>query len=545
MIKISSLLFALFWVSVCFAQTSNSVRSIFQEKCVSCHNSNLSQGGLNLDGSTEELISRLLNISPSNSVAAQRGHKLLAGGYPERSYLLRLINSNGWENYYQYNLKVGENPGNHQNLVNMEKHELELIRQWVLFNCPNTGNVISEQTLYNYYNANGLPKITPPAPPDSSQGFQIKLGPVFLTPGEEVEYYKKHALEIPEAIEVKKIDCKINDYSHHYLLFKFQPGTESDFEDGLRRVTLNSVFPEETEYLVTFTRTDSFNLPQNTAYRWGANTVLDLNYHLINYNNDSIFAAESFVNIYTQPFGTAPLEMFSRIVVPQNNPLAQSLFLPYSPDTVTFQEEDYTSFVDTINIWMLTSHTHARGVDFDIFKRKANGQKGDKIYEGFYNETYQFNQNYYSWSHPPIRYFDPMLPIKSQEGVIFEGRYCNFGPDAIIPFTRFGLTKNDEMFIYFVQYTRGGYLWNTTGADELNSIENRINIYPNPATNLLTVEGITSTDGIEIFNLNGQKLSSVAPSKLNRQVVEIDIEKLPAGVYILSVSGRKFKFTKI
>ena len=526
------------------AQTVNSIRTIFQNKCVSCHNPTNLSGNLDLSGNNQALSSALVGVTANNPVAGAAGKKYLLPGYPERSYLLRLCNTGGWETYPEYDLAAGENPSDHGSLVSLEKEELELIRQWVLFNCPTSGNVVSEQLLYDYYHVNGLPRISRPAPPAPGEGFQFKMGPFFLEPGGEIEYYLKHDLEVNEALEIKKVDCKINDYSHHFILFKFDPGQENSMPNGLREVNVTNVFPDQTTYLVTFTRSDSLNLPEGTAYRWPTNTVLDLNYHIINYSQDSIFAAEAYANIYTQPVGTAVREMYSRIVVPSNNQAARFLIVPYGPDTVTFAEPDYSNTNDTINIWMLTSHTHARGTDFDIYKRNANGTKGEQLYEGFYNETYEFYEGYYDWSHPPIRYFDPMVPLKAQEGIIFEGKFCNYGAFGISPFVNFGLTTQDEMFIYFVQYTKGGYLWNNVGLDE--QLAEKGSLYPNPCSKILQADyELENLEGsIVCYDIMGRNY--LLPSeKVNKANTRLDISTLPKGLYFVKdLEGINHKFIK-
>lgn len=533
----------LFTLSVS-AQTLNSIRTIFQNKCVSCHNPGNLSGNLDLSGDNQSLINALVGVTANNAVAGANNKKYLLPGYPERSYLLRLCNTGGWETYPEYNLSAGENPGDHGNLVSLEKEELELIRQWVLYNCPSNGTVVNEQLLYNYYHVNGLPRITRPEAPAPGESFQIKMGPVFLEPGGEIEYYLKHDLEVDEAMEIKKVDCKINDFSHHFLLFKFDPGQENSMPNGLREVDVTNVFPDQTTYLVTFTRSDSLNLPEGTAYRWPTNTVLDLNYHIINYSQDSIFAAEAYTNIYTQPVGTAVREMYSRIVVPSNNQAARFLIIPYGPDTLTFAEPDYTSYVDTVNIWMLTSHTHSRGTDFDIYKRTANGTKGEQLYEGFYNETYEFYEGYYDWSHPPIRYFDPMVPIKSQEGIIFEGKFCNYGSFGISPLVNFGLTSEDEMFIYFVQYTRGGYLWSNVGMDQPK--ENQLVLYPNPSSKILRAnyELENNNGDVNCVDLLGRNYA-LKPLTLKTTETTLDISSLPKGFYFVKdLKGNSQKFIK-
>ena len=155
------------------------------------------------------------------------------------------------------------------------------------------------------------------------------------------------------------------------------------------------------------------------------NIELDLNYHCRNYNSDSILLAEAYVNVYTQPSGTA--EKIMHATLNTFNPI--SLFLPANQIS-NFEGYDLnelgSQFYDELNptqaeplyIYMLTSHTHQLGVDYDMFKRELNGDEGAQVFEGFYNYDYTFNQGYYDWEHPPVRFFDPPLEILPGEGII-------------------------------------------------------------------------------------------------------------------------------
>lgn len=65
----------------------------------------------------------------------------------------------------------------------------------------------------------------------------------------------------------------------------------------------------------------------------------------------------------------------------------------------------------------------------------------------------------------------------------------------------------------------------------------KINIYPNPAQNLVTIEGAEPSQ-IELYNLSGQKLDAYKNS------TTIDVSGLPAGVYLLKVTTSDGNFVK-
>jgi hypothetical protein len=105
-------------------------------------------------------------------------------------------------------------------------------------------------------------------------------------------------------------------------------------------------------------------------------------------------------------------------------------------------------------VWLLASHTHKLGIDYDIYLRNSEGTFGQQVYEGFYDPSYSFNQGYYDNKHPPVRKFDPLLSVNPQHGLIQQATFRNPGPNWVY----FGATTEDEMMLYYVLYTLGGPL---------------------------------------------------------------------------------------
>ncbi|NNE31737.1 MAG: T9SS type A sorting domain-containing protein, partial [Winogradskyella sp.] len=72
----------------------------------------------------------------------------------------------------------------------------------------------------------------------------------------------------------------------------------------------------------------------------------------------------------------------------------------------------------------------------------------------------------------------------------------------------------------------------------------RLQLYPNPVSNVLTVHGNTSIiENIIIYALTGQKILQI-----NKHFNEIDVSKLEAGVYFIKLVAanrqRHIKFIK-
>lgn len=74
-------------------------------------------------------------------------------------------------------------------------------------------------------------------------------------------------------------------------------------------------------------------------------------------------------------------------------------------------------------------------------------------------------------------------------------------------------------------------------ANEDNSIESKLKLYPNPAQNSITLEVIPGLqlDSVEIFDLNGKLIQSLDLSNTTDQLLELNISSINSGVYFLKV----------
>ena len=179
-----------------------------------------------------------------------------------------------------------------KSLTDVEK---ELIRQWILFGAPKQGEVIKETLLKEYYEGGkgraSFPDGAPPAP-DPSEGFQIKMGPFFIDPSGEDEYYTKYQLDNTSEIEVKRVDVKMATSSHHFIIYDYEDG--SQVPDGFRR---DQDHTQDVSFVATLQESQDIVLPKNTAFKWGKNHVLDLNSHTINYLADNIYQNEVYTEL--------------------------------------------------------------------------------------------------------------------------------------------------------------------------------------------------------------------------------------------------------
>ncbi|MCB0546840.1 MAG: T9SS type A sorting domain-containing protein [Phaeodactylibacter sp.] len=534
----TSLIAFLFLAPTLTAQSTSTtlrVYRIFQEKCVQCHDHDSPEAGLDLqeEGTTEsarafKVRNNLFNITPANPASAAKGHKYLYPGRVDRSLLFRKVNQ-GLEP--TLGLDAGENqpmpPYGQPQLTDVEK---ELIRQWILFAAPLNGTVVDEERLETYYSGSAqmaFPDGPPPAPA-AGEGFQIKMGPFYVEPGDEIEYFQKYELDLPADVEVNRVDVQIGTYSHHFILYDFNPGGDNSIAPGLR---LNSNHSDIGLVAAVQESTD-LKLPQGTAFRWDKQLVLDLNSHYINYSSTNVYQAETYVNIYTQPSGTAAQEMKTELIANGNIPI------PNNGSTVTHTQH-LTFNLGEVFVWGLMGHTHKYGTGYKIYRRNPGGQFGELIYDAACAQGVPgCISPFFDYQHIPMRYFLPLEPItfNALYGLIHQASWVNDGPAPV----GWGPTSDDEMMVMIVMYTEDttGVV---TGIREVEPIANDVRAYPNPAQDEITfsLPAAAGEVRLQLHDATGKVVMQRAG--LSAPDFTVRREGLPAGLYFYHLKGEDGK----
>lgn len=473
--------------------TWNNVYTVLQAKCSSCHNSAVASGGLNLSGTAAEVYDQLVEVTPDNAAAAAKGQKRIDKGYPYRSFLMRKIGQGMIDP--QDDGLLTEEEGAYMpaypatdDLTNAER---ELIRQWIYAGAPETGSPVNESVINEYYALGGVTAPDRPEAPDPSEGFQIHLGPIFLPAAEEKEYSIKYALNLPSNIEVKAIDTRMSQESHHFILYEWNGNASNNAEDGLREITLfsNNPFLEDNKLVSVWQYSERQQLPAGTAFKWSDNAVLDLNFHVANYSGTQILPAHVYINVYTQPNGTALKEMRSELMFYQG-PTGFGFFTIPS-NTTNYVLEEPINNAQQWNIWTVSPHTHSRGVDFDLFYLNSdNTTPGEQIFEGTENGVYD-------WAHPPIQRYEPFIDLPANAGLFQRATFTNLSSSPVT----FGLTTENEMMITILQYTEGDPI----PFVGIPLVENQY-CYEQPALNFVPAGGIASGNGV----VDGQFIPALA-----------------------------------
>jgi hypothetical protein len=327
----------------------------------------------------------------------------------------------------------------------------------------------------------------------------------------------------------------MGEYSHHFLLYKFEtPPSADDRPYGMRE---GQDFAD-----VDLVNANQFSgildLPLGTAYGWEDGTILDLNSHYVNYSSTNTTANEVYVNVWTQPKGTAIQTMYSSL----NNNLA--LFIPNDNTQHDFSWPEFDSGSDEVRyIWGLSCHTHKYGVDYDIYKRNSDWSQGTHVFDGSCGDTDGApgcGSEIYDYQHPPVRYFDDYLEINMDEGLIHEASYVNDGPNTVF----FGFTTDDEMMLmiyYYLEDTTGLGSVVATGIEDSPSFIEQLIAYPNPVNDKVTFQfnnypSLGEVD-LEILDGFGRVVRSEASIALFETNSNFTIPRgdLPAGLYFYRI----------
>ncbi len=507
-IKITNILFVLL-ASFSYAQsTYTSVYNIFQVNCSSCHSGVSPAGGLNFAASPASVYTSIVNANPTNTAALAKGDKRIERGNPHRSFLLRkcqnhLDPDNG--------ISATEGAAMPPSGPGLSNKDVELIRQWILNGAPQTGTVVNMNVINRYYSGYGI-DVTPathPLPTESGS-FQVHLGKIFADTSSEMEYFLKYDLKLPDTVEVNRIELFLANESHHFLIYKLLPDAVNLFPEGMRIQDPLTGLGSSTGYNVlvsAFQSSRNNALPATTAYQWETGTILDLNHHLFNINTDSVLASELYFNVYTQHKHTAAAIMHCALIADR------AINIPNDAANHVFTSPSFDIAATNMwNIWMLSSHTHKYGKDFDIFLRNPDGSAGTQVFEGWMDYENNINQGYYDWEHPPVEHFSPFLTMNPRNGLIQKATFNNNGAVPV----HFGFTTRDEMMLFFVQYTLGNAI--TAGVTEYeNGGLISLNASPNPYndhTQIAYQLKNNSAVSLVVFDVLGNKIETLANNEM-------------------------------
>lgn len=507
------------------------IHSLLQTRCAGsgCHNG--STATFDVTQSQADLYADLVNADPVNPAALAKGNKLIKPGYPTKSFLLRKV-AHGLSDVLEleqpqegFDMPTGGSP--------LEDYEVELIRQWIIFGAPETGNVVDTALINTYYREGGIDDTYPQHdPPAAGEGFQMYMGRLFVPPLTEYEYYMKFDPEISTGIEVTQIETYMPDETHHFVIYSFNPGAETAYEDGLRNaydLGAQDSHADIKNPIATGPGLWNYDLPENTAYFWPANTVFDMNIHIKNSSPDSILSTDMYMNIYTQEAGTTDNYMQIKLFP------VLDIEIPRDGNEYVFTEWAGDSLAENMwNVWNIYTHTHKYGTMYNAYAANPDGTQGEMIYDGDYSYELGFDVGFYrTGPEVTFRYFpeNSLYELDPRRGIIHEAGFAVMDSTANsgMPPVEWGLTSDDEMMVLGIQYYEGASL---TSIEETAPIKG-LRMYPNPTTDNVSVtfELLESSNvDIEIVDLLGKQVATIETGSKLKGLQRIDFNTSDLGL---------------
>jgi hypothetical protein len=379
------------------------------------------------------------------------------------------------------------------------------------------------------------------------------MGPVFLpTTGEvEQEWMLQQEVNFPYLPEVYRIDGIMNQQSHHFLLFKFADSTAAADRGngtfGMEKVSITAgtnSFEGDKTLTGAWQDDAEIHLPAGTALFWPQKTYLDMNYHILNYNATGVLPCDFYINIYFKPRNPNTIEMKANLV---NN---VGLFLPQGNQTRDYADETNNDAKQWKYLWMISSHTHKYGTDFDIYVKDTIGNMTNKIYEGFYSYENNYDKGFYDWEHPSIEYWPDLYPVKfGKHGSVNAGLVARTSWNVQEPFVTFGFTSKDEMQLFYYMYTSQP-VGSATAINDDTEKGIFLKVVPNPMNGngkiVYSLEG-NAVVKASVTDVTGKVVAELSQEHQTEGVHEITIgnnDHLSKGIYFANLSVNGVVYTK-
>ncbi len=514
----------------------------------SCHNSS-APSGLNFNQTEQLVYDELVNQIPQNNTSALKNEKLVYPGHPYRSFLFRKIN-NGLA--YNVDLENGEGVNMPQSSPALSNKQIELIRQWIIYGAPYTGNVANTNLIQEFYDNLGIESIpNPPVAPNASEGFQIHFGPIFLPPGGEnlsttgIPLMIRADMNMEDTVEFYRIENHTGTGFHHSGVSIVNNTSEIEnipygiiTQDSLASLVAFS----DVKLLAAFQQNDTLILPSGSAFEIPKDAPLLYSDHFINTSLSKVLSCDIYLNIYYQPKNTALQLMKVQLWNYGTNPNNPVIELPPDNLLYTYQESIYEpGSTEKRYMWGIMCHSHVYTIYHDFYLRNNDNTNGIKIYEGACpNGLPECSTPMFQPFEIPTRYFNNFIEFDMGKGLRRQAGFRNQSSDTI---HYGGLALTNEMMgmaYYYISDTTGIGAPPNSISENIVKNSSEIILYPNPFTQNIIIDwaelNTTSPVILSVFDITGNlcyKSGNITSKKIT-----LSKNNLPAsGMYLFTIQS--------
>lgn len=179
------------------------------------------------------------------------------------------------------------------------------------------------------------------------------------------------------------------------------------------------------------------------------------------------------------------------------------------------------SFAGKHNTWKTLNHTVANGVIYIDVDSEMDSISIQVLKNSGCTNTYEINSYLFNEELVTVNKKGSEIKTSSSGGL---HKILIIGP------------TNSDWYKIFVRVTKP-----TNVSNLINS--NSLSFYPNPATNNFFVENAAQVETVKIHDITGAVVLTVE-NTFRKDILEIDIAKLPAGQYFIAFHNDKTKVTK-
>jgi len=314
----------------------------------------------------------------------------------------------------------------------LSQGQVEFIRRWIEAGAPREGTAVEDISLLD--DTTPQPEnFEPLAPP--AVGIQINLEKFSVDPNFEREFFVYKKLGNAEDIYVNRVEIKMRQNSHHFLMYDFNNDISTlpaldvvrDIRNADGSMNYKNMSPMLFHVYVAGAQTPymDYQFPEGVALKFPADAALDFNAHYVNKQRVPI-EGEVNMNLHTIP--VASVQKVAKTLNMANTEFS------LSPNQKTTIYKTFTVKMKTY-VFALTSHTHQLGEKF-IIKIAGGARDGETVYTNT------------DWHHPLIVNFSSPIVLNPGEGLTSVITYNNTKSKPVY----FGLTSEDEMGIIFGYY---------------------------------------------------------------------------------------------
>ena len=268
---------------------------------------------------------------------------------------------------------------------------------------------------------------TPTATQPTGEALTLDLEPFDVPSGTERQVCKTINLPLDVPFDVVQLRSKMLGTSHHFTAYKVltdptKPVTEAESKVHDCAPASEQLSGDAAYFFGSATPERVVDLPAGVAFHFLPGQRIILEQHVINATADVIQGGVTFE--LAPAVDPSKIEHHGDVIWFAN----WSFFLGPNQES---QATKHCTVPYAVELFGLTSHTHALGTHFSIEKWSA-GQT-EHIYDSV------------DWSHPPYDQHDPPLSLAAGEGLQWTCTWQNPTSSAVIP----GKDSTDEMCMTF------------------------------------------------------------------------------------------------